>query len=1777
MPLSSRTASAPTKLEPATEFQWVGPKTEQEYAGNLSSKKKDSKTPVDTALVQKPLNFNGYEIQAQQEENAAVRLAHPEKTGDAFVDSLPLTRPIDDVQKRLEATIAVSKMKAPPADSLTMDAFRVMAGAVKAKKVIQSIPGKMAEDLSQGAPHARAALGQTVERIIERPVKGIVSGLMGTAGMGLRFTQMLGWDAAKKPADKMQEWGKALMPDKPDITDELASAAGSSLAFLVPGMGVMKGAQVLTKVSPWAAVAFGGLASTFLEASVESGGVYEDVLEMGGDEDEAQAAGWRTFAINNVIVGLTNLLGPFGPHKTMVKRALTTMSTESLQEFMQQVTSNVETGRPTFQGAFKSGAFGLILGPVLGVGMGNLSSSKGVQAQPGVQEKTSLSSLYENSPQMARDNLITLNREGILEDDRLQKMGIDANAIESENRLINFKKKEGTPGIDVPAAPPRVDPVKRLDLLKRASDLESSITPFDDNAAVSQEEALAMRREAIPELFEVELPDQLFDEAERVSGLTPLTKESLSTLGEFGKKVGGLQERILSLEKDISGSLPVTRVRMTQEYAKQIARTENVSKPEARRIANGMGNLELASRVVRGGGFPELKQLIDNYETLKSLHDGITTTAKRAQEAGRKERGGNGVRTEGGLTSRKEGKQIRIQEKGGAGKKVESKPLSSRTPKTEPSKGSTAPSDGIRGTAPPTTPPAPPEGISGASELSSKKKLRKFIQTMEKTELTAPEVKKGLSTSPVREYLPITNKDTLAEAQRIIDSSRDDAMGRINKSTAEPDALTVAIGLDMMRRLQNEGGYNQAIDIAEKVSTRATSHGQAIQALAMWGRLTPEGALVAAARKIQEIQDEATGKQGKARKVTDEISDEMQKVNESVVDEVIEDVVPKKKQRKGTPQDTLAQRIIDYTKAKKPKENDPLQDMIQTLLKVAQERIVAPEGVPPRDPLELISQAIRDRENYGTVWNDAKKIVQEKFKDDPKAMDRIEEYLDKPLRSPFARRQVANILQAEISGGEIDIGKLVREHYKTLYNTAEDLRKTLIERSGLTPAEAQDLSIAIQKRFYELTNARKQSILNTMLGERVAVERKTEAQRIIELSNLGAFEFESTQRLVGEKLGLPELTPEIARDITELANNVQESPEGSRKHIIATNLLLRYIDELRPSSLGAKASLIQTISMIVNLKTFIRNLGSATQIPAEAAVELVAYPLDAGISMLRGSPRTRAMPAWIKGNFVGLKGFKRGLSEGFEEALLGIDTRATTSRYLGSSPRGRRVFTSGLLKHLETALKIELMPADRAFFERAVDISLDNQMRAAGTTTPNDAMLKRAAYDGARAIFEQESILKTVFVGIKKILNIVGVPEAGVKAHETKSFGLGDFTLKFPGIPANLINIGLEFSPMGYMKTVLEAAKPMFTGKEFDQREFVDSFARATVGTTGLLMTGYQLARIGVLTGAPEEDSEINAVYRWLGTGQYKINRSALYRYILSGFDPEAGKKQDGDILHSFDWFQPFAIGLSMGANVFFSNDKVSALSRATSMLATILSSVEASVRTIEEQPLLQSLRRITQGNKSTLARLGNALKDAPATFIPTFINQITQFKDNVSRETYDPNILKEMANKVQAKIPGLSSRLPPRINPATGKVQLRYQNDTNTFFNVFINPSFITVAIKDPAMQEVIGIYERTGDARGAPRVVPKSINVNGQKKKLTGVEIATYQQYVAKEMRFFYDTIIQTPQWEQAGDDARADELQKILNGINQAAKIQLFGDRPRSPSGVAKSILFRRGFKP
>jgi hypothetical protein len=368
---------------------------------------------------------------------------------------------------------------------------------------------------------------------------------------------------------------------------------------------------------------------------------------------------------------------------------------------------------------------------------------------------------------------------------------------------------------------------------------------------------------------------------------------------------------------------------------------------------------------------------------------------------------------------------------------------------------------------------------------------------------------------------------------------------------------------------------------------------------------------------------------------------------------------------------------------------------------------------------------------------------------------------------------------------------------------------------------------------------------------------------------------------------------------------------------------------------------------------------------------------------------------------------------------------------------------------------------------------------------------------------------------------------------------------------------GTEYTPLNFINAAFQLVAPLVggkLGKSFDQRKFVDALSRATVGTGAFFGLGGILAANGIMTGSKSDNSAVADLERGMGGGEYKINLSALKRWVLSGFNDKEAKPKDGDTMMTYDWAQPASISAALGVNY---NKAKQTKQGSANMVETMAEGATGMADTLVNQPLFTGMRRAINAlayGGSILKAFADTAKDAPTSFIPTLVNQMKQLTDNTGRETYDPTVWQEALNRVKAKIPGLSQTLPAR-NKLIGGARETYQDNSNSVFNVMFNPAFVTKLKSDPQAKEVLDLYKSTGETKQLPKFADKKVKLLGQEFQANAEQYAEMQKYLGEHTQALLAKLQANPIWGKLSDDKKVNYLGKQMSEIAKEAKVKTY----------------------
>jgi hypothetical protein len=286
-----------------------------------------------------------------------------------------------------------------------------------------------------------------------------------------------------------------------------------------------------------------------------------------------------------------------------------------------------------------------------------------------------------------------------------------------------------------------------------------------------------------------------------------------------------------------------------------------------------------------------------------------------------------------------------------------------------------------------------------------------------------------------------------------------------------------------------------------------------------------------------------------------------------------------------------------------------------------------------RPDIEIIGDAFKNFEKYKEVWEQTQKEFQEKYQDFPEVLESIDAYFGEILDKPFNDKMIARSISKGLREMGTTIAEIVTKHYTVVDNTRQSLADKLVNDAGLSGAEAEALSKAIQKEFDNIATKKKSQILERMFSkrDRKKTEIRTLEQDLIRMTNLGAFRNDSIVQMYGDKMGWPKLTDENIKELERLATIVQKTEDPIRKRK-AIEDLLAYQANIKGTSVMEFVTAVWYANILSGYNTQVVNFGANALNAAILFGNLVAQ-----------NPKNA--------RFIGkglIEGIKRGFLEGKE-------------------------------------------------------------------------------------------------------------------------------------------------------------------------------------------------------------------------------------------------------------------------------------------------------------------------------------------------------------------------------------------------------------------------------------------------------------------------------------------------------------------------------------------------
>lgn len=353
----------------------------------------------------------------------------------------------------------------------------------------------------------------------------------------------------------------------------------------------------------------------------------------------------------------------------------------------------------------------------------------------------------------------------------------------------------------------------------------------------------------------------------------------------------------------------------------------------------------------------------------------------------------------------------------------------------------------------------------------------------------------------------------------------------------------------------------------------------------------------------------------------------------------------------------------------------------------------------------------------------------------------------------------------------------------------------------------------------------------------------------------------------------------------DLAKQVMEA-STQEELAAAMDALIQDIADQIPATFTDKWNAWRYLAMLGNPRTHIRNIvGNSIFVPAKFMKDLIAAGLENTFipDMLQ---RTKSVSGVLG---VGTEKYKTFANADF--ALVKDELTGGGKYNQTDAIRERRtIYKLRPLEWLRRKNGEWLEKEDAAFLKAHYVNALTSYLAAQNAdlidiqTTREGARILNAAREYAineaqKATYRDYSALAA---GLNKIKRI---PGAGILAE-----GLVPFTKT----PLNVLKRGVEYSPLGLMKTVSYDLYKLRKG-DMTANQFIDHIA---AGMTGSMITllGLFLASRGILRGSGDDDDKQNAFEKLQGYQDYSITI--------------------GGVNYTIDWTAPVAMPLFVGAEM---------------------------------------------------------------------------------------------------------------------------------------------------------------------------------------------------------------------------------------------------------------------
>lgn len=617
--------------------------------------------------------------------------------------------------------------------------------------------------------------------------------------------------------------------------------------------------------------------------------------------------------------------------------------------------------------------------------------------------------------------------------------------------------------------------------------------------------------------------------------------------------------------------------------------------------------------------------------------------------------------------------------------------------------------------------------------------------------------------------------------------------------------------------------------------------------------------------------------------------------------------------------------------------------------------------------------------------------------------------------------------------------------------------------------------------------------------------------------------------------------PKLKIDQT-LAEQFMKAADQAERDAVLANIY-RDIGKQMPSRFKDKWNAWRYLAMLGNVRTHVRNVvGNAGFVPVVAAKNVVATGIEKAVYRLSGGKMERSK------EFVTGKGGKALLEAAVQDYAKVADVAMGGGKYSDFAnankyiEEGRVIFRTKPLEAARKANSRALDKEDAWFSKPHYAYAMAQYCKANGITA------EMIAKGGDKVVKAREYAIKEAQKATYRDTNAFSqaISELGRMGRNSKNGAKRTISTVMEGIlpfrktPANILARGVEYSPIGLLNGFKQAIFDVQKGTK-TAAEAIDAISAGLTGT-GLLALGLFWAAQGVVRGHGDDDDKENDFME------------------LAGHQAYALELPNGTSV-TLDWLAPECLPFFVGVNLWELTDG----GDKPATMADWLTAISQVSEPMLEMSCLQSLNDVFDSvgyaSSNGLPGLPTALVNAATSYvsqgIPTILGQAERTGEGLRYTTFTSKNSK-LTNNVQYALGRASAKIPiwdysqiPYID-AWGRTESTGDVGTRAFNN-FLNPAYTSTVDMSDMEQELLRLYEVTGE-NVFPSRAKKYFNADNQEINLTGEQYVTYAQKKGGEAYKWLTELTQNATYRSMSDEEKADCIARIYSAANEVAKAEV-----------------------